>query len=204
MRLKLLFSIEKGHYLSFNYPYYLAAWIYKQIAFADAPLAAFLHQHGYTVRRKSFKLHTFSNLQVPFTIKNGLMHLQAPTAILYLNFYLDTVAAQFVQGMFMHRRCILGDYQNCIHMTVQQVEVLPLPKLQPTVHLRTLSPLIIGRKNEYGNDDYLSPEEPDYANLLLKNLIEKYQSTGQAFNPAWQTTPFHFTLLQYHKKPHRL
>lgn len=204
MRLKLSFSIDKGNYLSFNYPYYLAAWIYKQIAFADAPLAEFLHRQGYTARRKTFKLHAFSALQIPFAVEQGLMRLKAREAHLYLNFYLDAVAARFVQGLFLHRQCTLGDRRHRISMTVRQVEVLPLPEIQPTMHLRTLSPLMIGRKNERGYEDYLSPEDEDYADLLLKNLLEKYEAAGQPLNPEWQQHPSEFKLLRYHKKPCRL
>lgn len=204
MRLRLQFHVDEGRYLSFNYPYYLAAWLYKQIAFADAPLAEFLHREGYKARRKNFKLHTFSSLQIPFTVEQGLMRLQSRQAILYLNFYLDAVAARFVQGLFMHRKCTLGDRQHRICMTVQEVEVLPPIELQSTVRLRTLSPVMIGRKNSRGYDDYLSPEDPDYADLLLNNLLEKYESGGQPLNPTWQQYPFEFTLLRYHKKPYRL
>lgn len=204
MRLKLSFSIDEGQYLNFNYPYYIASWLYKQIAYVDAPLAEFLHRQGYQTKRKNFKLHTFSSLQTDFTVENGLMRLKSREAWLHLNFYLDRVAERFVQGLFMHQQCTLGDRQHRIRMTVQQVEVLPMPELYPTVRLQMRSPIVVSHKNERGLDDYLSPEHADYADLLLNNLIEKYEACGQHLDPAWQNQPFEFTLLQYHKKPYRL
>ncbi|WP_448519051.1 CRISPR-associated endoribonuclease Cas6, partial [Rhodoflexus sp.] len=204
MRLKLLFSIEDGYYLNFNYPYYIASWLYKQIAYADAPLAEFLHRQGYQSGRKNFKLHTFSSLQTNFTVENGLMRIKSREASLHLNFYLDTVAERFVQGLFMHQHCILGDNQYRLRMTVRQVEVLPMPPLHTTTHLQMRSPIVVSRRNERGLHDYLSPEHEEYADLLLKNLIEKYESCGASLDPSWQNHPFEFRLLRYHKKPYRL
>lgn len=44
-----------------------------------------------------------------------------------------------------------------------------------TLHLRTLSPLIVSKK-ENGLDQYLSPTDEAFARLLALNLVDKYRS----------------------------
>jgi CRISPR-associated endoribonuclease Cas6 len=121
-----------------------------------------------------------------------------------VNFYLEAVAEQFVKGVFMEQAFTLGDQRNKVQFTVKGVESMGMPRLTNKVQLRLHSPLVVGRKNERGHDDYLGPEEKGYADFLMQNLMDKYTASGGVLEPEWQHKPFAFTLLRYHKKPHRL
>jgi len=39
--------------------------------------------------------------------------------------------------------------------------------------------VVVGRKNERGNYDYLSPEDADFTNLITTNLVDKYAAVTQ-------------------------
>jgi CRISPR-associated endoribonuclease Cas6 len=177
--------------LPLNYQYPISAWIFKVIARADADYATFLHNQGYQARHKNFKLFTFSRLGLANPhVQGDRLVLTSPEARLRVSFYLDRAAEPFVAGLFAHQRCGLGDAQSQVDFEVVQVEALPLPALAPTLRLRALSPLVVGRRNERGHYDYLPPSDPDFGPLLRQNLVDKYVATGQPLDPAWADAPF--------------
>lgn len=194
MRLKLhLQRIGKANVLPLNYQYPISAWIYHTLEQADESFSAFLHNHGYTTARKSFKFFTFSGLQVAdFRIQGDRMAVLSPSATLHVHFYLDKPAETFVRGLFQSRQCRIYDRQSEACFEVAQVEVLPLEVHTETVRLRTLSPLVVGRKNRRGHDDYLAPDDPEYASFLQNNLVDKYLATRQPLRPEWADFPFAF------------
>jgi len=194
MRLKLhLQRIGTANVLPLNYQYPISAWIYRTLEQADETFSAFLHNHGYTTARKSFKFFTFSGLQVAdFRVHGDRMEVHSPSATLYVHFYLDKPAETFVTGLFQSRQCRIYDRQSEANFEVGQVEVLPLEVHAETVRLSTLSPLVVGRRNQRGHDDYLPPDDPEYASLLQYNLVDKYLATGQPLRPEWADFPFAF------------
>ncbi|MCU0340152.1 MAG: CRISPR-associated endoribonuclease Cas6 [Spirosomaceae bacterium] len=172
--------------LPLNYQYPLSAWIYRTLEQADAQYSDFLHNRGYTTQRKSFKLFTFSGLEVAdFQVRGDRMEVRSHTITLRVHFYLDQPAQTFVMGLFQARECRLWDQHSEARFVVAQVEALPSPPLAGTVHLHTLSPLVVARRNPRGHDDYLPPDDPDFAPLLRQNLLDKYEATGQLLRPEW-------------------
>lgn len=189
MQFKLtLHCQDRDAVLPVNYQYELSSWIYRVLHDADAGYADFLHRKGYTSGRKSFKLFCFSQLQVPKRrIEGDRLHILSREVSFRIGFYLDRAAEEFVRGLFQEQTFRLGDRISQVRFGVQTVEMLPpaLPASPGPVHIRLLSPLVIGRKNVDGNDDYLHPDDPDFGPLLFLNLQEKYAAaTGQA-TPAW-------------------
>ena len=185
--------------LPINYQYELSAWIYKIIQHADAAYAAFLHQHGHQTGRKTFKLFSFSQLHISKRrIEGDRLHIDSREISFTIGFYLDRTAEEFVRGLFSEQQFRLGDRISQARLQVETVEVLPmtLPTDNRPVRIHTLSPLVIGRKKENGHDDYLTPDDPDFAPLLFLNLLEKYRAaTGSEPPPYWDTTRFGFRVV---------
>lgn len=197
MQFKLtLRCLDELAVLPINYQYELSAWIYKIIQHADAGYADFLHRCGHTSGRKNFKLFCFSHLHVPRRrIEGDRLHIESREVSLVIGFYVDRTAEEFVRGLFSEQQFRLGDRRSQVRFQVQTVEVLPLalPADNRPVRVRLRSPLVVGRKNEYGHDDYLSPDHPDFAALLFLNLLEKYRAaTGNAPPPYWDAGRFGF------------
>ncbi len=174
--------------LPINYQYELSAWIYRVLHNADAGYAEFLHRKGYRSGRKSFKLFCFSQLAVPRRkIEGDRLHILCREVSFHIGFYLDRAAEEFVRGLFQKQHFRLGDRKSQVQFAVQTVEMRPpaLPAGPGPVRICCLSPLVIGRKNAEGHDDYLHPDDPEFAPLLFLNLQEKYAAaTGQP-PPAW-------------------
>lgn len=181
--------------LPVNYQYELSAWIYKVLQNADAEYSAFLHKHGYTSGRKSFKLFCFSQLNVPRrSIEGDRLHIGSREISFIIGFYLDRAAEEFVRGLFQEQQFSLGDRVSRARLAVQTVEMLPLqlPDGAAPVRIRMLSPLVVARKRD-GDlpDEYLHPDDPDFGRLLLLNLLDKYvAATGTAAPSWWDATRF--------------
>jgi CRISPR-associated endoribonuclease Cas6 len=88
-------------------------------------------------------------------------------------------AENFIKGLFMHQQLDIADNRDKATFTVQQVTVekKPIVHSNEAVLLQPMSPVVVGRKNEKGNYDYLSPEDIGFVELLTNNLLDKYAAT---------------------------
>jgi CRISPR-associated endoribonuclease Cas6 len=205
MRLKL--TLQKtglAHTLPINYAYPLSGWIYRIIGRADAQYADFLHDQGYAAGGKRFKLFTFSALQIPrFHINKGSDRIQVISAEIGLtvSFYTDKAAESFIMGLFAHQQFRLGDKLSQVDFTVSRVESLDWQIPDGAVRMRTLSPLVVSRKNDRGYDDYYAPPQEGYEELLRRNLLDKYVAAGHTLPSGWVTRTLDFRLLTEQPKP---
>jgi CRISPR-associated endoribonuclease Cas6 len=177
MRLQLSLTTNQPYaVIPANYQYPLSAAIYKIIERADSSYSAFLHNTGYALKGKRFKLFTFSDLHTPFQMRGDRMVLQDNQASVTVCFHVPFAAENFVKGLFMHQQLDIADYKSRVQFNVQQVEMLPVNTTvnNAPVLLQPLSPVVVGRKNDRGNYDYLAPADADYIHWLLYNWKEKY------------------------------
>ncbi len=175
-----LTSLQKETYVPFDYPYALSAVIYKKIADADQQYASFLHEKGYAQNEHSrhFKFFTFSNLQGKFKVVKEALQLQGQNLTLILACHMPEFAGNLVQGIFADQQFTLAGRGAKGAFIISQIETLPLlfeeaDYNRHKVKLQLLSPLVVGKLNERGHDDYLSPEDADFILLLKHNLAEK-------------------------------
>lgn len=185
MRFQFTLSLQgKRRFLPLNYQYELSSWIYKRIAAADGSYANFLHQQGYGVGHRRFKLFCFSPLQLqPYRIhrEQGVFELLGQEIQLQFGFLAEQAAEAFIKGVFMNQHLGLGNRINQIDMEVGRVEALPEPYFQKSMCYRALSPVVVSRHVE-GKQyaQYLHPADEGYADALLNNLVNKwagYQSS---------------------------
>jgi len=183
--------------LPFNYQYELSSWIYKVLRQADATYSHFLHEQGYAHSHKHFKLFCFSNMELrpsPKAQGEGLL-LQSDLLSFRIGFYAAEASENFVMGLFMHQKGSIGNVKHRIDFVVERIEARPLGQLAEQMRLKTVAPLVVARKKASGYDDYLHPEEVDFKELFLKNLLDKYQATGQELPPEWQHYAFELEIL---------
>lgn len=181
MQFSLKLYGQKGAEIPINYQYPLSTVIYRILDAADSSYARFLHDTGYQQKGslKSFKLFTFSDIRVPFSIKGDRLQLKAPETEVIVSFHLPQAAENFVRGLFMNQRVEIADRNSRAIFNVGQVESLPSrlsgEEIQEVL-LQPLSPVVCGKKNEKGNYDFLSPEHPEFVFQLIYNWKEKYKA----------------------------
>ena len=171
----------------FNYAYRLSAFIYSVLADADAQYAHFLHEEGYAVSRtRRFKLFTFSDLIMPnarLDAQAGGMWVNSSHIEWVVSFYIDTAAQHFIMGLFQDQRCVITSPRHKANpgraeFIIERVEAVPVEIAGQTIHLRTLSPVVIAERDERGMDQYLHPADGQFGPLLINNLLGKHESVG--------------------------
>ncbi len=190
MRLKLTLHVQdQNPILPLNYQYPVSAWIYKILNSADADFTEWLHNTGYTVGHRHFKLFTFSNLTISrYKRKNDRLKILSPEVLLHLSFFIDKAAENFITGLFMNQEFVIGDSFDIARFYVQTVESLPLPNFQDNMEFKCLSPICLSRTVERNGrklPEYISPDDSQYQQYFFDNLINKYKSTlNHKYNAA--------------------
>ncbi|MFN3997883.1 CRISPR-associated endoribonuclease Cas6 [Algoriphagus sp.] len=184
MRFKLILErTGAGKFIPINYQYELSSAIYRIVDEADSEFATFLHQQGYRANGKPFRLFTFSRLFFKgfkvLTESGRIEHFGREVAV-EVSFLVDRIAEEFVKGLFINQEIFLGDKISGTTYQVQRIEAVAKPLFLPTMHYRCLSPILIKRKRESGGEDYLSPVDNGYSDILLENLISKSLAYSQA------------------------
>jgi CRISPR-associated endoribonuclease Cas6 len=179
MRFKINLGIT-GHnkFLPIDYQYALAAAIYKLISKGDEAYSQFLHDGGYSPGGlKRFKLFSFGSLSLPRYTPwkdRSIFELHGDTISFTISFIADKAAEAFVKGMFQDQHLSIGDRFSVISCEVTSVEAITPPFFTRNMRYRCISPMMIEDKKpteKYGK--YLAPNDPQFGELLLQNLISK-------------------------------
>jgi CRISPR-associated endoribonuclease Cas6 len=167
-----------------NYQYELSAWLYRIVEKSSPEFSHFLHEKGYTVGHKHFKLFTFSNLYIPtyqIDKEKSQLVIQSPTIQWQVSFCVDEAAEHFIQGLFLHQHLTLADKRTKVEFTITGVEVQPPPIFTEVMRFRTLSPLCVSIAEERNGKlmpQYLSPDDNRFADAFFANLVQKYIAAG--------------------------
>lgn len=175
MRIKLTLGTEKPLAIPINYQYQLSAAVYHLLQNADHEYAEQLHERGYELGSKKFKLFTFSTLYPDFYKLKGKQMVIAPgRTVLYVGSLKNEFLMNFVEGIFINEILRIGQAE----FTIQQVEVVPKPIFADTMKFRCLSPIVATTKEEVGGilkqrDCQLGEER--YTENIIKNTYNKYE-----------------------------
>ncbi len=178
MRFELvLIPLDKTVKLPFNYQYALSAVVYKKLGEADEEYANFLHQKGYTKNdhSKQFKLFSYSNLKGNFNADRTSLLLKDSKTGFILGCHTPEFAENLIKGVFSNQRISIGDHSAQSDFQVEQIiAIADLDFKSKENHtLKLLSPICVGKKNDRGNYDYLSPIDSDFLPILKNNLNDK-------------------------------
>ncbi len=189
MRFTLILQISSSNrILPINYQYPLNSWIYKVIQSADAEFSRFLHDEGYRLGNKSFKLFTFSPLTCqPFKIypQEQRIAFYGQEIKLQISFLIDQAAEHFIQGLFAGQQFSLGDEISRVDFEVVRIEAHPRPVFESTMRYRSLSPIVISTKVEgQAHAQYVHPNEEQYPDLFLRHLVQKYAAVDATATAA--------------------
>lgn len=171
MRVKLtLCSPKKGQLIPINYQYALSSFIYRTIERSDNEYSRWLHEKGFASGNKKFKFFTFSMLNIPQReISGSSIKVLSDEMSLTVSMLSEKSIEHFIIGMFENQEAKLYDSS----FKVKFIEQIPEPKYNERMCFKTLSPVILSRKNGLG-EEYLSPDDPEYFTYLKRNLEEKY------------------------------
>ncbi len=174
MRIRVTCDVGRGVYLPINYNYLLASVIYRFLKLSDPEYADFLHDNGYAMGNKRFKLFTFSQLMArKREITGDEIGFRSP-----ITWYVSSPQEEFL-GNFASSLMERGVLRvGHVHLPVRDVYIPRTPRFHPRMTFRCLSPITISTKRERDGKlvtHYCLPEEPEFSELVRQNLIRKHE-----------------------------
>jgi len=173
-----------GSTIPINYQYEFSAWIYKTLHFGNPEFTVWLHDKGYTRGKRSFKLFTFSNLEVGrFKVFKDRFKILSNEVQLVLTFHIEEAVQHFITGLFQNRTLSIGDRKSNVDFSVKSVETLEKPEFFNHMEFITLSPICVSKPTDKENGlgtTYLNPEHPEYQHRFFENLINRYKAVHPA------------------------
>jgi CRISPR-associated endoribonuclease Cas6 len=187
LRIKLHLLTYSG-YLSPNYHYPLSGVVYRMLRLGSPEFSAFLHDTGFSIGGKKYKLFTFALRFAEIKITKNKICLLRPDAELFISTPLvDDFIRNFVTGTFEQQSFEIYNDEIKTIFKIEQVEVLPEQQLKQSAKFILYSPLVLSTKREcspdisrQNNNDfmqyYLRPDDTDDINrVLTSNLVNKYR-----------------------------
>ena len=174
MKLEIELYTDEKKVINLNYNYYITSTIYKLIEDYNMSYSKYLHDEGYKLGNKKFKLFVYSRL-IPdkFNLQGPNMTIAAGRTRLYINSpikeFINSLGNSLVKKgevrigkeMFQVKNIYLKDNYNFDYKT----------------EFKTLSPIVITTKEEI--DGEIKPRtvyitEDKFVENIKNNLLKKY------------------------------
>ena len=172
MQIKIVFSSEKDIIIPIHYNSLVQAFIYNNI---DDELASFLHDRGYQVNNRVFKLFTFSRI-LNRGKKEG-RHFNFGNKIQLI---VASPIEEFCKSIANHMLQSDSLYIGQSDIRVDQIQIIPYQVNREDIMVETLSP-IVTYSTLYKADGsrytlYFTPDESDFSRIVSENLVRKYNA----------------------------
>lgn len=179
MRLKIRLQSKELKLISYNYHYQFSSAIYLLLKFSSPEFSEFLHDKGYKLNGKPYKLFSFSvKFEKYNTNRNGIIPLSPNVTLTITSPKIDDFIKNFVIGTFERQFFTIslgGDEHKFI---IKNMELLPEPNFLSEMSFTLSSPMVLSTVKEYNgklSPYYLRPEEKEeISRILSQNLRNKH------------------------------
>lgn len=175
MRIKLVFlAKDEKASIPLNYNYAVSALIYKTIAESSPEFAQRLHEKGFVVQEKTFKLFTFSRIETKdafVDFKSGRIFLNNPYIKLQVSSPIEEFLKNFVFGTFSQKTFRIDKSE----FILDSAETIEEPEIIDEMSFRALSPITEAVRNENSETVYLSPND-EWSEIITRNLQRKHEA----------------------------
>ncbi len=178
MRITLELSHRKRTVtLPINNSHLISSLIYNIVDKSSSDYAERLHEQGYRLQNRAFKLFTFSPLY-PGNHHKWVMHengtMSSAESLLHVT--VSSPKNEFIEhlviGLLQEPLVWIGNER----FRVETVRKLDSPDFTDTMQFIMLSPLVCTTKRELEQyPQYLFPGDTEFERVLLENLCRKYQ-----------------------------
>jgi CRISPR-associated endoribonuclease Cas6 len=178
VRLVLQLDCDLNSSLPINYNYQLSSAIYSLLQFGSPDFSEFLHDNGFNIDGKKYKLFTFALRFEKIELKDNHLILKSPKIKLHISSPLiDTFIKNFVIGTFENKVIDITDKDQTISFRIITAEILPELSFSSNMKFTLLSPIILStlvERNGKMQQYYLRPNDTEDINrVLTKNLLNK-------------------------------
>lgn len=178
---------------NFNYPF--SAAIYKFLQFGSPEFSEFLHQQGFRINGKAYKLFTFAlRFNKPSYTKEGIKLIDKNCGLTISSPLIDEFVRNFVIGSFRRGQFEIWINKNLYIFNIDQMEAIPDPVLKNEQKFKPLSPLIAttvknsnGKKSQHYFRYY--DDINNIERVISNNLKNKYEAIN---NRHWEGADLKF------------
>ena len=186
MRLKIRLScVSKPRLIPVNYNYQLSAAVYLLLKFGSPEFSQFLHDSGYKIDKKNFKLFTFALKFHKYSIVNNKEYngvffdlLSPEVDLLIASPLVDTFIKNFVIGTFEKQHLYILYKGLKSKFIIKYVELIPDPVFTEEMSFILLNPLVLPTIIEYNGrlaTYYLRYDDRGVEDNIKNNLLRKYR-----------------------------
>lgn len=184
MRLKIELHSNNTKRLPFNYHYQFSSAIYLLLKFGSPEFSDYLHNIGYKLNGKPYKLFTFSLKFEKYTTNQNEILLESPRLYLTVSSpKIDEFIKNFVIGSFERTFFYISFGGDEHKFLIKNMELLPEPEFSGEMSFILTSPMVLSTVKEYNgklSPYYLRPDEKDEINrILTNNLRNKFELINQ-------------------------
>lgn len=185
MRLKILLQcVSKPAVIPINYNYQFSAAIYLLLKFGSPEFSQFLHDQGYKIDNKNFKLFTFAlklwkyEILTNSNFSGSHFKLLSPYVDLIISSpMVDTFIKNFVIGTFEKQKIFIVYPEYVTKFLIKEVELIPDPQFTNEMNFRLLNPIVLStmvNRNGKLSPYYFRINDDGLIENLKQNLLRKY------------------------------
>lgn len=174
MQLTILFHAPSEVAVPVHYATLVQGLIYRQMQ--NPALRRYLHEHGFSLEKRRFKLFTFSRLTgraARFDRAGGSIVLAPPLKLVICS-PIPFILQELGHGFLQQGQVRLGEAR----LEVQEMATASPRVTSRLVRVKMLSPVVMYSTAESENGRsytyYYSPYEPRFSELIGANLAKKY------------------------------
>jgi len=182
VRIKFRFSSIEPIVIPVQYNHALQSLIYDNIS---PELANFLHEQGFLLNGRSFKLFTFSRLRGPFKMRSDGKIEFTSSVELTVASPIERFLRELSEGMLQKIQFeLLG--QKIFLESVNVSPAVNIESLGDDIKIKMLSPVVAYKTDrERGKTIYYSPWDEAFTELIRENAVKKhFLITGERLENA--------------------
>lgn len=184
VRLKIELHTRDTKRFPFNYHYQFSSAIYLLLKFGSPEFSDFLHNIGYKLNGKPYKLFSFAVKFENYKTTSNEILLESPRIHLSITSpKIDEFIKNFVIGSFERTFFYLSFGGDEHKLLINNMELLPEPEIKDEMRFTLNNPMVLSTVKEYKgklSPYYLRPEDKDDINRILTgNLRSKFELVTQ-------------------------
>ncbi|QGT99804.1 CRISPR-associated endoribonuclease Cas6 [Candidatus Syntrophocurvum alkaliphilum] len=174
MRISIEFNSKRDIILPLHYNYFLQAYLYNNLS--DKDYSAFIHEKGYELEQKKFKLFTFSRLMGTFRInpEKGIISFKSPVKLI-----VSSAVEQFITDLAETLMRKDDSWLGNNLLEVSTINVHRTPQFSAEKKVKMISPMVAYTTLNNENNkktEYYSPWNQQGVEIIRQNLINKYKA----------------------------
>ena len=160
-----------GSSFSLSYHYHIQGFIYKLLS-GNKDYSDFLHENGYMIDGKTYKLFTFSSLRGPKTIRKDYMYFP-DFVFLDIRSVSDVFSDCLAQELEKHKSVeIMENILSVRDVQIRQPEIK-----DDSISITFLSPVTAHISlGDSGQTEFLTPFDPRFEKHIDHNFRRKYKA----------------------------